>query len=215
MSNLFNWDAEALQKKQAELTRIANGINKQLDSPLFTKKEQQTLTEAAKLLSSFKQKVTHAKEKKNREERQRKRQIDLSIKHAQRLLICITAALPIDQQIELAVRNDETCGWPYASYTEVLNVLQQHGTTALKKYLKQTHLDWIEHTARSMGWTAHSTFMPEPVTQENAQARINNAINGENGKRSTTTLQQILDMIEELDAIETAENVVKLGESQF
>lgn len=197
--DLNSWNATKLQKKQTELTRLANGITKQADGRIFTAKEKQKLEDAAQILNSFKHQVTHAKEKAARLEREKKRATDASIKHAQRILKQQANQLTLSQKIELSVRNNDTCCWPYGSYPQVLETLNKGGIDTLNRRIQETINDWTQAVARSMGWAANSDYKPEPVNTDTAQYRINKAIAGDGADISTTQLQQILDRIQEME----------------
>lgn len=90
-----HWDAERTRKKQAALTRLANGLRKEvIDNPmaseLFEPDEIAAMTLAATALGQAKHKFAHIKEKKARIEKRKSQEL-ASItsqckKHAKRIL---------------------------------------------------------------------------------------------------------------------------------
>ena len=86
------WDSDKAKKKQTALTRLSNGLAKELlgdrnTKSLFSDEEVEAIEKAREALDSVKYKFTHLKEKRLRDEQERKRAKDARQALAKKLSI--------------------------------------------------------------------------------------------------------------------------------
>lgn len=203
--------ADELAKKQAELSRLANGLLKQTTLGIFSADEVARLEGAAGVLRGFKAKVEHEKEKAAREEKRRIDAIDADAAVAESLLRTQVAALSLADQFRLATSNEDGGGnWPYGSYAGALADLNRLGIARTLQQLQAGLAQWVQQAGRSLALRAHAGFNPEPVSATAVQQTIHRAINGDGAIHEAVGLDQLVARVEELQAIEAAGNVVSL-----
>lgn len=215
MIPLSDRSAEWLKKKQTELTRLANGLDKQTGhDSVFSAEEQAAIKKTINLLRSFKNSVQHEKEKAERAEQEHNRQVDRSTKAAVQVLKTRIATLSLQEKLTLVVRNDLSSGWPYGQLSvvvETLNTTGLGGRNGVYALIESALSELISSAACSMGHDAHSSWRaPIPVSEPAAEKHIQRAMNGrgyDGSEPFDATLGQIIDRINELEKIDASGNV--------
>jgi len=189
---------------------LANGLREQAratvgSETIFDAKEQETLNAAASILSGFKDKVQHAKEKAARAEKQRERNIELSTHKAKAVLEPLVNALPFREKVILVLQGD---GWPYRNYVR-LHETAEIGIDKLNNEVEIALRGWVSDQSRSMGFDENSSFMPQPVNVDQANKCIQRGLKGY-APINTAEIDKLMARIAELEAIAQADNVEML-----